>query len=917
LLYAPAEGDDPAFRTAVAALTGGVVDYFDARAGTPSAVVLAGYDCVFTHPEFAYSDMNAFGDALANYVDAGGRVILGVYCTYTSGSSLGGRIMTPGYCPVTSPAGNNHFSTSAYIGDGTTAIHAGVLAYDCTFRDFLALQGAGIADGHYADGEIAMAYRPDGRVIYCNGSGASVSAGTGDWAHIVADAARSAPTTPSILYAPASSDDGLYRLSIESYTKGVVDYFDASSATPTAGLLATYDCIYLHPNSSYADPVTYGNELADFVDAGGRVILGCANLYDGFAIGGRILTEAYSPVASPTSALHPFVSAPYAGDGTSALHTGVSAYDCPIRDYLVTQGPGVVDGHFADGEIAAAYRPDGRVVYFNGAGPPLLGSGDCARVVANAATGNLATGPRLLWAPADSDDPAFRADIARRTGGVVDYFDASAATPTAGLMAGYDAVFTWPNYSYADRDLFGDRLANYVDAGGKVLLGPFSTYTSGFSLGGRIMTPGYSPVTSPGGLNHFTGSPYVGDGTTQLHHRILAYDCAYRDLLATQGGGLVDGHYTDGEIATAHRPDRRVIYLNGAGAPLAGTGDWGQLVANACLSTTPTGNLFACTDAGELLHIDVADGSGHHAAYLPSYGVAGAAEIDYDPASGTPWVQGWDGSYILQPFSIADGSATGPPASTGEAYYGMEFALGRLYAAGITGFCFPSDFGTVNPATGLGTVLGSTGTGPLAGLSFDARTSTMYGLTGTDQDCGTGNSQLVRMEVTGGAATVLGTTSFMGNSLAFGPGGDLFGGGSPIDGGNVYRINPTTGASTLIGPSGYSSLTGLMFLPLNTVAAQSPLHDQLQFSAPLPNPSREGAVQFRFTLPAGGDARLSLYDVAGRRVWEKALVGLTAGQHTAVWDGKTILGRQAAPGVYYAKIAAPTGSRTVKLVRLD
>ena len=39
--------------------------------------------------------------------DAGGKVILGAFCTYRSGNYLAGRIMTPAYCPVTSPAGNN------------------------------------------------------------------------------------------------------------------------------------------------------------------------------------------------------------------------------------------------------------------------------------------------------------------------------------------------------------------------------------------------------------------------------------------------------------------------------------------------------------------------------------------------------------------------------------------------------------------------------------------------------------------------------------------------------------------------------------------------------------------------------------------------------------------------------------------
>jgi hypothetical protein len=645
--------------------------------------------------------------------------------------------------------------------------------------------------------------------------------------------------------------------------------------------------------------------------------MGGGTAYDGFALGGRIMTDGYSPVAAPTATLHPTVPVAYVGDGTSALFTGVSAFDCFIREYVVVRGSAIADGHYADGEIATAYRPDGRVVYTNGAGPPFFGTGDWPKLIANAATANLAHGPRILWAIADIDEPAYRADVARRTGGVVDYFDATSATPTAGLMASYDCVYTRSNFPYADKTLFGNRLADYVDAGGKVILGVFTTYSDPWYLDGRIMTPGYCPVTSPGRANHFSTSPYAVDGTTRFHHRVTAYDCMYRDVLVTQGAGQVDGHFADGEIAVAYRPDRRVVYVNGSAGGLSGTGDWAQVMANIALAHDDGGVLYGCTSPGELVKIDVEDGSAHWAANLPGFGATGASEIVFDSNSGTAWVQGFDGAYTFTPFNIVDGSATGPTLPSTEAYYGMQFALGRLYAAGIGGFCAPSDWGTVDTGTGALTPLGTTGVGPLVGLAFEERSSALYGLIGSDIDCGSGNSQVVRVEVTGGAATVLGTTSFMGDCLAFGPDGDLYGAGSPVDGGNLYRINPTTGVSSLIGPTGYPSLTGLMYLPLHTVSAETPLANRLEFSPPLPNPSGRGAVQFRFTLTTGGDARITLYDVAGRRVWDKALPGLGAGRHTAVWDGNTTLGRRAAAGVYYATLQAPVGSKTVKLVRLD
>lgn len=193
LLYAPSEADDPAYRAAIAAITGGTVDYFDASAGTPSVALLSNYACAHTWTNFAYADATTYGNNLATYVDGGGRALLGVFCTFTQGNSLGGAIMTAAYNPVVSPTGGNHFSNAAYAGNGTTCMHDNVTTYDCFFRDVLALQGTGIQDGSYVDNELAQAYRAGGGdVIYNNGSGAVQLQGLGgcftaDWARLVAN----------------------------------------------------------------------------------------------------------------------------------------------------------------------------------------------------------------------------------------------------------------------------------------------------------------------------------------------------------------------------------------------------------------------------------------------------------------------------------------------------------------------------------------------------------------------------------------------------------------------------------------------------------------------------------------------------------------------------------------------------------
>jgi len=80
---------------------------------------------------------------------------------------------------------------------------------------------------------------------------------------------------------------------------GTVTVFDAFSGTPTLTQLNTYDCVVVWSNNTFADPVTMGNNLADYVDGGGHVVL-CAfanvNLGGGFSIEGRFATGGYLPI---------------------------------------------------------------------------------------------------------------------------------------------------------------------------------------------------------------------------------------------------------------------------------------------------------------------------------------------------------------------------------------------------------------------------------------------------------------------------------------------------------------------------------------------------------------------------------------------------------------------------------------------
>jgi len=90
---------------------------------------------------------------------------------------------------------------------------------------------------------------------------------------------------------------------VETYIAGdpyydTVDLEDWRAQTPTAGHLEEYDCVLTWSHSPYQDRTALGDNLADYVDSGGAVVI----LYDCWGgstgLGGRIMTDdEYCPMA--------------------------------------------------------------------------------------------------------------------------------------------------------------------------------------------------------------------------------------------------------------------------------------------------------------------------------------------------------------------------------------------------------------------------------------------------------------------------------------------------------------------------------------------------------------------------------------------------------------------------------------------
>ena len=204
----------------------------------------------------------------------------------------------------------------------------------------------------------------------------------------------------------------------------------------------------------------------------------------------------------------------------------------------------------------------------------------------------------ILYAPTHEDSVAWRETLSELCSARVDYWDARAGTPTLEHLRNYRAVFTYVQYPYADGVAMGNVLADYVDAGGKVIMGQF-TYPSAlgdaYSLGGRIIDPYYCPVTVD---DYYAGLEYAYDGTDCVWCNVGVFDGLFYDKCTPVDGAVTDGTLVGDDMeypALIWRPDRRVYYSPGNTGPNCMPGDTAQMIANmyACTGSVAVG---ACCD---------------------------------------------------------------------------------------------------------------------------------------------------------------------------------------------------------------------------------------------------------------------------------------------------------------------------------
>jgi hypothetical protein len=159
-----------------------------------------------------------------------------------------------------------------------------------------------------------------------------------------------------------------------------VDILPACLTTPTLGQLTPYDMVVSMNEDGYADPVAYGNVLADYVDSGGFVFQYAYDSEDGLQPLGRFEQGGYPPFIAGNNPNDSVTLGEF--DASSPLMQGVTALASQDNTEPALAPGATLVAKWSDGRNLIAYK--GRVASASAyVGDEAEWSGDFGRLTIN------------------------------------------------------------------------------------------------------------------------------------------------------------------------------------------------------------------------------------------------------------------------------------------------------------------------------------------------------------------------------------------------------------------------------------------------------------------------------------------------------------------------------------------------------
>jgi hypothetical protein len=206
----------------------------------------------------------------------------------------------------------------------------------------------------------------------------------------------------------------------------------------------------------------------------------------------------------------------------------------------------------------------------------------------------------------------------------------------------------------------------------------------------------------------------------------------------------------------------------------------------------------------------------------------------------------------------------------------------------------------INIATGDTQTVGVTSGVVYSSFSFHPVTGQLWA--GVRPPSGA-RDRIYRVDPSTGAATLLGTTGdgAITQAVTFDHAGRLYGlKGTGVATSSIITIDTATGAGTTLGSAGVSGLLSLVIRSDSAGTVDVPPAEEAPASFALeqnyPNPFNP-ATTILFRIASAGRVRMAVTDLLGQEVALLADADMPAGQHSVRWDAGP-----AAAGVYFATL---------------